>query len=436
MTPLVLACDNDDNMDDIQFYVDLAKSIEANETAVANGETVDKNTTRIEVLKTGAWATAKGKFTLTANDLQQMAQNFNSDVRPHSSTHGLPIDEEHSKKAALGWLKEPSVEANEKGGHTLFMNAHWTTPGLEKVKDGTYKFFSPEVHFQHDDPEGTLPKLRNVLMGGGVTNRPLFKGLAGIPALTASDGTADEDNKIYVSESEKEPKVDLTTIRAKQNNTEVTDEERKVLDAAKDQLTQEERDRFYPDESKAAKDAADKAAADKAAADKAEADKVAASEAANKDKTVTLDASEAEELRANAAAGLEASERLKRMDAETEVTEMCFSESSFKLPSDMKDEVTTLWLNASEEEKATLKKVFEKTAPLLSANDTREMGTGGGGGQGNAQSLLEDKVVELSASEAYKGKPYGEVLKAARAQNPEIAKEADKEEASAQPVVG
>jgi hypothetical protein len=106
--------DNDLNMDDIQIYVDLAKAVEANETAVANGEKVDKNTTRIEVLKTGTWKTAKGNFSLSASDLKQMAQNYASDVRPHSSTHGLPIDEEHSKKAALGWLKEPSVEANDK----------------------------------------------------------------------------------------------------------------------------------------------------------------------------------------------------------------------------------------------------------------------------------------------------------------------------------
>lgn len=427
-------CDNDDNMDNIQVYVPLAPALQANETAIANGESVNKNTIKLEVLKTGAWNTAKGKFTLAASDLNQMAENFNSDVRPHSSTTGLPVDEEHDKKAALAWLKNPSVEANDKGGHTLFMDAELTGSGAEKVRDGTYKFFSPEVHFQHEDPEGILPKLRNVLMGGGFTNRPLFKGLAGIPALTASDGTADEDNKIYVNEQES--KVDLSTIRTKKN-AEVTAEERKLLDAAKDQLNDTEKAEFYPDEAKAA---ADKAAADKAATDKVEADKVAASEAAAaaaKGGTITLDASEVATLQANAAAGLEASEKLKRNEAEGEVTEMFFSEANgLKLPTDMKSGVTDLWLNASEEEKETLKKIAENSKPLLEANDQRQLGTDGGAGQGNAGALLEDKIVELQASEAYKGKPYSEVMKAARAQNPDIAKEADAEEAAAMPKVG
>lgn len=432
----MLACDNDGNMDNIQVYVPLAPALEANETAIASGETVNKNTIQLEVLKTGSWNMPKGKFTLTANDLQEMRQNYLADVRPHSSKTGLPVDEEHDKKAALAWLKNPSVEANEKGGHTLFMDAELTGSGAQKVKDGTYKFFSPEVHFQHDDPEGVLPKLRNVLMGGGFTNRPLFKGLSGIPALTASDGTADEDNKIYVNE--RTTTVDLSTIRTKKN-ADVTEEERKLLDAAKDQLTDGERQEFYPDDAAAAaaaqKAADDKAAADKAAADKAEADKKTAGVTAN-DAVVTLTASEAAELKENAAKGLEASERIAFMDAEKEVTEMCFSEGSLKLPTDMKKDVTTLWLNASEEEKATLQKVFEKAAPMIDANDTKQLGTGQGDGQGDARALLDEKAAELEASEAYKGKPYSEVLKAARAQNPDLAKEADAEESTAMASVG
>jgi hypothetical protein len=422
-------------MEDIQIYVDLSKAVEANETAVANGETIDKNTTRIEVLKTGTWKTAKGNFSLTASDLKQMSQNYLSDVRPHSSTHGLPIDEEHSKKAALGWLKEPSVEANDKGGHTLFMNAHWTNDGLAKVKDKTYQFFSPEVHFQHDDPEGTLPKLRNVLMGGGVTNRPLFKGLAGIPALTASDGTADKDNVIYVTANEKESNVDLETIRKKANK-DVTAEERKVLDGAKDQLNEQERKDFYPEEAAAAQKAAD----DKAAADKAAADAAAAAAAkkpagvtANEDGTVTLDASEYEALKAGSTAGLEASEQLKRSKAESEVKEMFFSETEgLKLPTDMQKGLTDLWIDASEEQKETLRNVAKNSKPMLDANDKRENGSNDSG-NGTAQDLLDDKAAEIMANDEKIG--AGEALKKARRQNPDIAREADSEIALEQPTL-
>lgn len=405
-------------MDDVQVYVDLAKALEASESTLGV-DAVNKNITRIEVFKSGSWKTEKGSFSLSANDFGQMVDNYNNDVRPHSSTHGLPIDEEHSKQAAIGWLKEPKVEANDKGGTSLFMDAHWTRRGMQMVKDGTYKFFSPEVHFVHPDPEGVLPTLRNVLMGGGATNRPLFKSLAGIPALTASDGTSDPDNKVYVNNDKKELAVDLSTIRGKKNE-DVTADERKVLDAAKDQLNDEEKGRFYP---------ADKKPASVTANDTVVTDLGGAGKT-----VVTLDASELQTLQANAARGLEASEKLRRNEAEAEVTDMCFSETNgLKLPTDMKSEITNLWLDASEAEKATLKKIFEKTPSMLNANDRTEMGSGSGDGAGDAQSLLDDKVSEVQASEAGKKLSYSEALMEARRKYPDIAKEADREEDHARP---
>jgi hypothetical protein len=66
---------------------------------------------------------------------------------------------------------------------------------------------------------------------------------------------------------------------------------------------------------------------------------------------------------------------------------MCFSESAgFKLPTDMKADVTDLWLDASEEQKKTLKTVFEKAAPL-NAGDFSERGTDQTGGDGSAQDI-------------------------------------------------
>ncbi len=421
LTPLMLTSDNYGNMDGIEFYVDLAKAVEASE-GDSNADAT--RTTRIEVLKTGDWNTSQGKFSITPQMLQDFSDHFYDDVRPHSSTAGLPIDEEHEKKHAIGWLHAPKVEANDRGGQTLFMDAKWTRRGWEMVKDKTYQFFSPEVHFEHTDPEGKFPKLRNVLMGGAATNRPLFKGLAGIPALTANDGTADEDNKIYLSAKETTVPT-LADVRVKDADK-LTDEDKGILNAAKDQLTDVERDKFFP---------GDKAAADKAAADakaKADADAAAAAAkkpagvAASEGQTVTLSASELETLQANAKAGLEASEKLRRNEAEKEVTEMCFSENALKLPTDMKGEMTDLWLNASESEKATLKKVFEKTKPMLDANDQNERGSNEAG-NGTAQDLLDEKANELMASEAGKNLDYSEAMKKARRQNPDLAKEADQE---------
>jgi hypothetical protein len=110
----------------------------------------------------------------------------------------------------------------------------------------------------------------------------------------------------------------LAEIRAKKN-ADVNAEERKVLDAAKDQLSANELKEFYPAEVEASeREAAEKKAADeKAAADKAAADKKKADELAASEGNVTqIDASELATLQANAAKGLEASEELRRNRAE------------------------------------------------------------------------------------------------------------------------
>jgi hypothetical protein len=218
--------------------------------------------------------------------------------------------------------------------------------------------------------------------------------------------------------------VDLETIRKKANK-DVTEEERKVLDGAKDQLSDEERKNFYPEADKPAP------VADKPLDKPVE--KPAPVVTASESDVVTLTASEKATLEANAAKGLEASEKLRRNEAESEVTEMFFSEADgLKLPTDMKKGITDLWIDASEEQKETLRNMAKNSKPMLDASDKNEAGSNEDGA-GTAQDLLNDKVTDIQASESGKKLGYSEALKRARRENPDIAKEADHEIAAETP---
>ncbi len=72
---------------------------------------------KIEVLQTGMWdAPYHGMFMVTPEDLQQYIQNFSANVRPSSSTKGLPIDLDHDAGAAAGWMTALNALPNDQGG--------------------------------------------------------------------------------------------------------------------------------------------------------------------------------------------------------------------------------------------------------------------------------------------------------------------------------
>ena len=143
-------------------------------TADANGQLP----TRIEILKIGMWDTPNhGMFMITADDISEMIVNFQAGVGlPGQGLIGAPIDFGHeSDEEAAGWMTQLSTD-----GTTLYADVTWTSAGMEALNGGTYKCFSPEFYpgcrGGWEDPESYGTYIPNVLVVGGLTNIPLFKG--------------------------------------------------------------------------------------------------------------------------------------------------------------------------------------------------------------------------------------------------------------------
>lgn len=413
---------------------------------------------KLEVLQTGMWdAPYHGMFMIAPEDLQQYIQNFNADVRPSSSTKGLPIDLDHDAGAAAGWMTALSALPNDQGGWSLWADVSWTDLGKTVLTGGQYAFFSPEFCPEgYLDPEGEDESLDNVLIGGGLTNRPLFKDLQPVMASDASgksSGLKNQFNKMFISAKE-DVVPTLDEVRVKDPAT-LEDAEKKLLADHQEELSQDERDKFS--DALASNSSSDSNTNDNGGdgADGGDADGAGDGDAngsgdqntntnkedasvSAKDKsgqTVTISASELESLKAGAALGVSANEKLVRKEAEDHINGKVFSATDgFKFPQDMKSDLVGLYVSANDEQKKTLDKLFDSATPIKTADEMRKQGDGGEFSAGSAYVALKDKAEAIVT--ASDGKTdFTEAMMQARGANPELAAAYDAEYQAGKPQV-
>lgn len=201
--------------------------------------------TSIEVLRCGMWITPwHGDFIIKPEDLLEYVENFNKGIGLVSAGIGAPIDFSHNNHLeAAGWMKSLRAE-----GDVLFADVEWSMSGKDALLGGLYKCFSPEFYPRGrggwENPEEAGHYVENVLVGGGLTNKPLFSGLA--PVMASATATGDgEGNKnvIYIKASERENPMDLNALRAKDANA-LTDEEKDFLVEHKAELNTDELTKF------------------------------------------------------------------------------------------------------------------------------------------------------------------------------------------------
>jgi hypothetical protein len=154
------------------YYVDLS--------GVAFSE---EDTTWIELMKVGEYDhPVYGKINFTNEKLQQFADNVSAGVRGVD----LAIDYDHSSvktgnSEAAGWIKQVKFE-----GGVLKGLVEFTKSAAEKIRTKAFRYFSPEFVDKWIDPAGQEHK--NVLFGGGLTNRPFLKNLLPINLSELSFG--------------------------------------------------------------------------------------------------------------------------------------------------------------------------------------------------------------------------------------------------------
>lgn len=112
---------------------------------------------------------AYGKINITLDRVKQFADNVNNSIRGQQ----LDIDYDHKEYGgeAAGWVER--AEARPDG---LWILVEWTKKAYEAIKSKAYRYFSPEFQDTWIHPS-TGEKFKDVLFGGGITNRPFLKGI-------------------------------------------------------------------------------------------------------------------------------------------------------------------------------------------------------------------------------------------------------------------
>ncbi len=393
---------------------------------VEQGEAPDK----IELLQTGEWDTpSHGFFQIGKEDLEEYVRNFDNGVRKGDR---VPIDIEHNTTGgAAAWITELTIESNSFGGLSLWGSIEWTKRGKQLVEEKEFIYFSPEFATLHEDPEQIGKFINNVLIGGGLTNRPLFKNLTTVSAKdnnTKHNGD-NQKNVIYLTE---ENQMKLETIVTKEAK-DLSEQEQEFLRNHSDELTDDQKSTFASvleaketEAEKKAREAKEvKEAADAEA--KIEADKKEAAEKAkNGKKVVTVTAAELEQMKSDAGAGRLAIEKLEASEAAEHIKTTAFNEKEgVKLPVAMMSEVSEFYTSLNEDQKTAFDGIVEKlpTSELFGENGADH------GSDAPAYTEIKERAEKLiaKAKEADKKLTLAEAFKQVRASDKDLAAKYDKE---------
>ncbi len=146
----------------------------------------------VQVLRCGSFTHPKyGNFDITTATLQELKKNFDDGIRGVD----LAVDYFHkSDEEAAGWFEELYLSDDEQ---ELWAKVDWTDTAQAKLAERKVRYFSPDFAFQWQDPESGKT-FKNVLFGGGLTNRPFVKDMA---AIVAAEGDYEMDEKLKALEA-------------------------------------------------------------------------------------------------------------------------------------------------------------------------------------------------------------------------------------------
>ncbi|MHA2047382.1 MAG: phage protease, partial [Candidatus Thorarchaeota archaeon] len=158
-------------------YVDLTDVVPAPERY--SGYVVDLSSVQFEELgdAEASWVHALslgsfkhplwGEMSFTPERIQRFETNVNNNVR------GIDIAIDYSHKnadEAAGWVRR--AETRENG---LWLFVEWTKQAAQRIRDKEFRYFSSEFVDEWVSEAGQ--KFKDVILGGGLTNRPFLKNL-------------------------------------------------------------------------------------------------------------------------------------------------------------------------------------------------------------------------------------------------------------------
>ena len=182
-----------------------------------------KATHEIPICVTGTWVKNNHKFSITADDLKSMADNF--EKRKNSQ---VVIDYEHASEQpdvakggpipAAGWIHALRVSSESRVAnraesdsrlatpYSLFASVEWTPEAQQMISGEQYRFFSPAIDWSFPD-KITGKSQGATLTSGALTNHPFLEELppitlteSGVVLADVSTGYLDAPtNKISVA---------------------------------------------------------------------------------------------------------------------------------------------------------------------------------------------------------------------------------------------
>jgi len=139
----------------------------------------------VQVLRVGKFNHPQyGAFEINSQTLAEMKANHDARVRGIDTAFDYFHD---SEKEASAWVQELFLKEE---GTELWARVDWTPKAAQKLAERELRYFSPDFAFKWEDPEnGNVYK--NVLFGGGLTNRPFVKEMQ---AIVADENKTGEKN--------------------------------------------------------------------------------------------------------------------------------------------------------------------------------------------------------------------------------------------------
>lgn len=139
-------------------------------------------TRKLQILRTGDFTNEKyGAFKITKPMLSEMVDNFKTGIR--GVVPALDYSHE-SEGVAAGWFKELFTE---KDGQELWANIEMTPKGEKVLSDREFAYTSAEFDTNYSTNENPVRKVGAVLLGAGLTNRPVIKNMQSVIQLSEGE---------------------------------------------------------------------------------------------------------------------------------------------------------------------------------------------------------------------------------------------------------
>lgn len=165
---------------------------------------------RVQLMRTCSFFHERyGKVDITRQMFDEMKVNFEAKVRGID----LMIDYAHdSEREAAGWIKGLEIVENlELGEDQLWAIVDWTPVGRRTLADKEFAYLSADFDKDYKDNEQPLKKFGTVLLGAGLTNRPVIKKMN--PAIQLSEYSTQVINKeTTMTDEQKAAEVKLAQV--------------------------------------------------------------------------------------------------------------------------------------------------------------------------------------------------------------------------------